>query len=92
MLYRLQIALVFVAPVLLLAALYAIGHALGVRAPLLGRGYVIRKQQHGRDEDQRNLQAVQHSWSHGYGCVPGGAKGILLGRAIRLPRLSPDAS
>jgi N-acetylmuramoyl-L-alanine amidase len=42
MLYRLQITLVFVAPVLLLAALYAIGHALGVRAPLLGRGYVIR--------------------------------------------------
>ena len=39
---RLQIALVFVAPVLLLAGLYAIGHALGVRAPLLGRGYVIR--------------------------------------------------
>ena len=42
MLYRLQIALVFVAPVLLLAALYALGSALGVRAPLLGRGYVIR--------------------------------------------------
>ncbi|HYD23310.1 MAG TPA: N-acetylmuramoyl-L-alanine amidase [Croceibacterium sp.] len=41
-LYRLQIALVFVAPVLLLAGLYAIGHAAGVRAPLLGRGYVIR--------------------------------------------------
>jgi N-acetylmuramoyl-L-alanine amidase len=40
--HRLQIALVFVAPVLLLGALYAIGHALGVRAPLLGRGYVIR--------------------------------------------------
>jgi N-acetylmuramoyl-L-alanine amidase len=40
--HRLQIALVFVAPVLLLAALYTIGHALGVRAPLLGRGYVIR--------------------------------------------------
>jgi N-acetylmuramoyl-L-alanine amidase len=40
--YRLQIALVFVAPVLLLAALYALGDALGVRAPLLGRGYVIR--------------------------------------------------
>jgi N-acetylmuramoyl-L-alanine amidase len=34
MLYRLHIALVFVAPVLLLAGLYAIGHALGVRAPL----------------------------------------------------------
>lgn len=40
--HRLQIALVFVAPVLLLAGLYAIGHALGVRAPLLGRGYVVR--------------------------------------------------
>ena len=40
--HRLQIALVFVAPVLLLVGLYAIGHALGVRAPLLGRGYVIR--------------------------------------------------
>jgi len=40
--HRLQIALVFVAPVLLLAGLYAIGHALGVRAPLLGRGYVLR--------------------------------------------------
>jgi N-acetylmuramoyl-L-alanine amidase len=40
--HRLQITLVFVAPVLLLAGLYAIGHALGVRAPLLGRGYVIR--------------------------------------------------
>ena len=42
MLYRLQIALVFLAPVLLLAALYVLGDALGVRAPLLGRGYVIR--------------------------------------------------
>jgi len=42
MLYRLQIVLVFVAPVLLLAALYAVGSALGVRAPLLGRSYVIR--------------------------------------------------
>jgi N-acetylmuramoyl-L-alanine amidase len=42
MLYRLQIALVFIAPVLLLAGLYAVGSALGVRAPLLGRGYVIR--------------------------------------------------
>jgi N-acetylmuramoyl-L-alanine amidase len=41
-LYRLQIVLVFIAPVLLLAALYVVGHALGVRAPLLGRGYVIR--------------------------------------------------
>jgi N-acetylmuramoyl-L-alanine amidase len=40
--HHLQIAFVFVAPVLLLAGLYAIGHALGVRAPLLGRGYVIR--------------------------------------------------
>lgn len=42
MLYRLQIALVFVAPVLLLAGFYALGHALGVRAPLLGRAYVVR--------------------------------------------------
>lgn len=42
MFYRLQIALVFLAPVLLLAGLYAAGHALGVRAPVLGRGYVIR--------------------------------------------------
>ncbi len=42
MIYRLQIALVFIAPVILLAGLYALGHALGVRAPLLGRGYVIR--------------------------------------------------
>jgi N-acetylmuramoyl-L-alanine amidase len=40
--YRLQIAAVFAAPVLLLAGLYALGHALGVRAPLLGRAYVIR--------------------------------------------------
>jgi N-acetylmuramoyl-L-alanine amidase len=40
--YRLQIAMVFLAPVLLLVALYAIGDALGVRAPLLGRGYVVR--------------------------------------------------
>lgn len=42
MIHRLQIALVFVAPVLLLTGLYTLGHALGVRAPLLGRGYVIR--------------------------------------------------
>jgi N-acetylmuramoyl-L-alanine amidase len=42
MTYRLQIALVFIAPVLVLAGLYALGHALGVRVPLLGRGYVIR--------------------------------------------------
>ncbi len=39
---RLQIALVFLAPVLLLAGLFVLGDALGVRAPLLGRGYVIR--------------------------------------------------
>lgn len=39
---RLQIALVFAIPVLLLAGIYALGHAMGVRAPLLGRGYVIR--------------------------------------------------
>jgi N-acetylmuramoyl-L-alanine amidase len=39
---RLQIALVFAAPLLLLAAVYVVGHALGVRAPLLGRAYVIR--------------------------------------------------
>lgn len=42
MLYRLQIALVFLAPVLLLAALYVVGDALGMRAPLLGRAYVVR--------------------------------------------------
>ena len=42
MIYRLQIALVFLAPVLLLAGLYVLGQALGVRAPLLGRGYVVR--------------------------------------------------
>jgi N-acetylmuramoyl-L-alanine amidase len=42
MVYRLQIALVFLAPVLLLAGLYVLGEALGVRAPLLGRGYVVR--------------------------------------------------
>jgi len=42
MFYRLQIALVFLAPVLLLVALYALGDALGVKAPLLGRSYVIR--------------------------------------------------
>lgn len=40
--YRLQIVLVFVAPIVLLAGLYALGSALGVRAPLLGRSYVIR--------------------------------------------------
>jgi N-acetylmuramoyl-L-alanine amidase len=40
--YRLQIALVFVAPLVLLAAIYALGAALGMRAPVLGRGYVIR--------------------------------------------------
>jgi N-acetylmuramoyl-L-alanine amidase len=40
--YRLRIALVFVTPVVLLVAIYALGAALGVRAPLLGRGYVIR--------------------------------------------------
>ena len=39
---RLQIALVFAAPLLLLAAVYVVGHALHVRAPLLGRAYVIR--------------------------------------------------
>ena len=38
MTYRLQIALVFLAPVLLLAGLFA----LGMPPPLLGRGYVIR--------------------------------------------------
>ena len=42
MTYRLQITLVFIAPVLLLAGLYATGQALGMRVPLLGRGYVIR--------------------------------------------------
>src|SRR5690606_25586644 len=40
--YRLQLALVFVAPVMLLLALYGLGLALGVEPPLLGRGYVIR--------------------------------------------------
>ena len=40
MLYRLQIALVFLAPVLLLAGLFAFGQTLAV--PALGRGYVIR--------------------------------------------------
>jgi len=40
--YRLQIALVFVAPVVLLAALYALGAGLALRVPVLGRGYVIR--------------------------------------------------
>ncbi|MEO6153812.1 MAG: N-acetylmuramoyl-L-alanine amidase [Croceibacterium sp.] len=38
----LQIAGVFAAPVLLLAILYVVGQQLGVHAPLLGRGYVIR--------------------------------------------------
>jgi N-acetylmuramoyl-L-alanine amidase len=40
--HRLQIALVFVAPAVLLAGLLALGSLLGVRAPVLGRGYVIR--------------------------------------------------
>ncbi len=40
MVYRLQIALVFLAPVALLAGLYALGLSLPV--PALGRGYVIR--------------------------------------------------
>ena len=40
--YRLQIALVFLAPVLLLAGLFGLGWALGVDAPLLARNYVIR--------------------------------------------------
>ena len=39
---RLQIALVFIAPVALLAGLFALGDALGVKAPLLGRSYVVR--------------------------------------------------
>lgn len=39
-LYRLQILLVFLAPVLVLAGLYALG--LSVPVPQLGRGYVIR--------------------------------------------------
>ena len=42
MLFRLHIALVFIAPVLLLVGLYALGDALGVQPPVLGRGYVIR--------------------------------------------------
>jgi N-acetylmuramoyl-L-alanine amidase len=40
--HRLQIALVFLAPVALLAGLYALGNAVGVKAPLLGRAYVVR--------------------------------------------------
>jgi N-acetylmuramoyl-L-alanine amidase len=40
--YRSQIALVFLAPVLVLVGLYLLGGALGVKAPLLGRSYVIR--------------------------------------------------
>ena len=40
MLYRLQIALIFLAPVLVLGALFALGRAVPV--PVLGRGYVIR--------------------------------------------------
>lgn len=40
--YRSQIALVFLAPVLVLVGLYLLGAALGVKAPLLGRSYVIR--------------------------------------------------
>lgn len=40
--HRLQIALVFIAPVLLLAGLFGIGALLGVDAPLLGRNYVVR--------------------------------------------------
>jgi N-acetylmuramoyl-L-alanine amidase len=39
---RFQIALVFAAPVLLLAAVYGVGQAMHLRAPLLGRAYVIR--------------------------------------------------
>jgi len=42
MLNRLQIALVFIAPVLVLAGLYAAWDALGLRVPVLGRAYVIR--------------------------------------------------
>jgi len=42
MLNRLQITLVFIAPVLALAGLYAAWDALGWRTPVLGRGYVIR--------------------------------------------------
>jgi len=40
--YRLQIALVFIAPVLLLAGLFGLGSVLGVEAPLLARQYIIR--------------------------------------------------
>lgn len=42
MVYRIQIALVFLTPVLLLAAIYVVGNALELRAPLMGRGYVVR--------------------------------------------------
>jgi N-acetylmuramoyl-L-alanine amidase len=40
--YRFQIALVLLAPVLILAGLYGLGAVLGVQAPLFGRGYVVR--------------------------------------------------
>src|SRR5690606_29424137 len=40
--YRLQISLVFLAPVLILAGLYGLGAMLGVQAPLFGRSYVVR--------------------------------------------------
>ncbi len=42
MVYRIQIGLVFLAPVLLLAAIYVVGNALELRAPLMGRDYVVR--------------------------------------------------
>lgn len=42
MLNRLQIALVLIAPVVLLTGLYAGWDALGLRMPVLGRAYVIR--------------------------------------------------
>ena len=42
MVYRIQIGLVFLAPVLLLAAIYVVGNALELRASLMGRDYVVR--------------------------------------------------
>ena len=43
--------MVFLAPVLLLVALYVVGDALGVRAPLLGRSYVVRVPLPDTDDD-----------------------------------------
>ncbi|MBT2133887.1 N-acetylmuramoyl-L-alanine amidase [Croceibacterium sp. LX-88] len=40
--HRLQIALIFIAPLLVLAGLLGVGALLGMKAPLLGRNYVVR--------------------------------------------------